>query len=143
MVRFWLDSTPISNTLEVVRGLSPLPPISREDLRLDGYLEYPHAAKLPNRWRYSISTSPSPNQLPSCQQGRQKMMSAWLYRQHFAVFPLNRHYNAMEEYAHVLRRLNANGLVLQPVLSIFSGRRTKRRQACGESGSFPLGHCVS
>ncbi|GFX04610.1 uncharacterized protein TNCV_901381 [Trichonephila clavipes] len=23
----------------------PLPPTSREDLRLDGYLEYPHAAK--------------------------------------------------------------------------------------------------
>ncbi|GFW03384.1 hypothetical protein TNCV_4939171 [Trichonephila clavipes] len=23
----------------------PLPPITREDLRLDGYLEYPHAAK--------------------------------------------------------------------------------------------------
>ncbi|GFT88700.1 hypothetical protein NPIL_170501 [Nephila pilipes] len=42
-----------------------------------------------------------------------------------------------------LRRLNINGLVLQPVMSVFSGRRTKRRQACGESGSFPLGHCAS
>ncbi|GFV06842.1 hypothetical protein TNCV_4157471 [Trichonephila clavipes] len=28
--------------LEVVKGL---PPTTREDLRLDGYLEYPHAAK--------------------------------------------------------------------------------------------------
>ncbi|GFS56716.1 hypothetical protein TNCV_2221571 [Trichonephila clavipes] len=29
----------------VVKGLPPLyPPATREDLRLDGYLEYPHAA---------------------------------------------------------------------------------------------------
>ncbi|GFX16374.1 hypothetical protein TNCV_32481 [Trichonephila clavipes] len=27
------------------RSLTSLPPTSREDLQLDGYLEYPHAAK--------------------------------------------------------------------------------------------------
>ncbi|GFX96248.1 hypothetical protein TNCV_2291361 [Trichonephila clavipes] len=48
-VRFLLDSIPIQRekTLDVVRGLPPLSlqPNTREDLRLDGYLEYPHAAK--------------------------------------------------------------------------------------------------
>ncbi|GFV56045.1 uncharacterized protein TNCV_2266311 [Trichonephila clavipes] len=39
-----LGSTPAlrENTLGVVKGL---PPTSREDLRLDGYLEYLHTAK--------------------------------------------------------------------------------------------------
>ncbi|GFX37776.1 uncharacterized protein TNCV_3116261 [Trichonephila clavipes] len=41
-----LDSTPIlrENSLGMVRE-PPLPPTSREDLPLDGYLEYPHATK--------------------------------------------------------------------------------------------------
>ncbi|GFT00256.1 uncharacterized protein TNCV_2738231 [Trichonephila clavipes] len=43
-VRFWFVSTPIleANTPGVIRSL---PPTSREDLQLDGYLEYPHVTK--------------------------------------------------------------------------------------------------
>ncbi|GFT08529.1 hypothetical protein TNCV_5024291 [Trichonephila clavipes] len=44
----WLVSTLILRPLWVVRGIPPLfpfPPISREDLRLDGYLEYLYAEK--------------------------------------------------------------------------------------------------
>ncbi|GFV29587.1 uncharacterized protein TNCV_329531 [Trichonephila clavipes] len=42
--KIWLVSTPKlkGNTLRVVKGL---PPTSQEDLWLDGYLEYYHAAK--------------------------------------------------------------------------------------------------
>ncbi|GFY30242.1 uncharacterized protein TNCV_3091491 [Trichonephila clavipes] len=47
---FWLGSTPVlgKNTLEGSQGSPtsiPLPPSSQEDLRLDGYLKYPHDAK--------------------------------------------------------------------------------------------------
>ncbi|GFX00054.1 uncharacterized protein TNCV_3080501 [Trichonephila clavipes] len=45
----WLVSTPISreNTWggQGPPTSLPRPPTTREDLRLDGYLEYPHAAK--------------------------------------------------------------------------------------------------
>ncbi|GFW12057.1 uncharacterized protein TNCV_4531221 [Trichonephila clavipes] len=62
----WLVSTPIlrENTLEGRHCPSislPLPPTIRGELRLDGYLEYPHAVKA---WGYSklhLQTSmPSP-----------------------------------------------------------------------------------
>ncbi|GFW73609.1 uncharacterized protein TNCV_1540641 [Trichonephila clavipes] len=49
-ITIWLGSTPIlrKNTLggsqEPPTSL-PLPPATREDLWLDGYLEYPHAMK--------------------------------------------------------------------------------------------------
>ncbi|GFT99735.1 HTH_38 domain-containing protein [Trichonephila clavipes] len=52
----------------------------------------PHPPKLrtpenfPTKWRYSISTSAPFNQSP-------KITLTWVYRQHFAMSPLNRDYN--------------------------------------------------
>ncbi|PRD36099.1 UNVERIFIED_CONTAM: hypothetical protein NCL1_09697 [Trichonephila clavipes] len=68
----WLDSTPIlrENTLEgSQRPLTclPLPPTSREDLRLDGYLEYPHAAKTLYIYKYPCLLWDS-NPVPTAQQ---------------------------------------------------------------------------
>ncbi|GFU12224.1 hypothetical protein TNCV_4600321 [Trichonephila clavipes] len=49
-ITIWLDSTPSlkKNTLDQEPPTSPsLPPTSREDLRIDGYLKYPHALEGP------------------------------------------------------------------------------------------------
>ncbi|GFX73628.1 uncharacterized protein TNCV_1263971 [Trichonephila clavipes] len=67
----WLVSTPIlrENTIEGQRPTASLPllPTSREDLRLDGYLEYPHAAKALYVYRNSCLLRKS-NPAPTTQQ---------------------------------------------------------------------------
>ncbi|GFX87920.1 uncharacterized protein TNCV_4373851 [Trichonephila clavipes] len=69
----WLRSTLIlrKNTLEVVRDLPPLLllPTSRQDLRLDGYLEYPHAAKARHIYKHPClfrDSNPDPTASSQC-----------------------------------------------------------------------------
>ncbi|PRD23500.1 UNVERIFIED_CONTAM: hypothetical protein NCL1_46175, partial [Trichonephila clavipes] len=48
---------------------------------------------LPTRWCYSISTSAPFNQSQKLPTWSPNIAPTCLYRQHFARFPLNRHYN--------------------------------------------------
>ncbi|GFX44201.1 uncharacterized protein TNCV_4119971 [Trichonephila clavipes] len=68
----YLGFTPIlrGNTLGNVQGPTtsyPLPPISREDLLLDGTLEYPHAVKALYIYKHSCLLQNS-NPVPTTQQ---------------------------------------------------------------------------
>ncbi|GFS97693.1 uncharacterized protein TNCV_2558541 [Trichonephila clavipes] len=77
----FLSSTPQrKKTLGVVRGFPPLPPppTSGEDLRLDGYLEYTHAAKALYTYRHPrllwdsnpVPTTPQSVSLTTISDGR-------------------------------------------------------------------------
>ncbi|GFX22733.1 uncharacterized protein TNCV_4838701 [Trichonephila clavipes] len=89
---FWLASTPIMR--ENTRGGQgsptslPLPPTSREGLRLDGYLEYPHAAKALYIYKHLCllrDSSPVPTvqhsaRLTTVPVGRHKLFSSVQFR---------------------------------------------------------------
>ncbi|GFS84796.1 circumsporozoite protein [Trichonephila clavipes] len=80
-----------------------LPPTSREDLRLDGYLEYPHAVKALSTYRHQslprdsnpVPTAPQSASLTTIPVGRQNMAES-------ANAPLNELENEREEYNYIM-----------------------------------------
>ncbi|GFU33074.1 uncharacterized protein TNCV_4156311 [Trichonephila clavipes] len=108
----WLNSTPIlKKTLWRWLGPPnslPLPPTLREDLRFDGYVEYPHAAKTLHIYRHPCLLRDS-NPGPMAQQ------SASLTTIRMDDFPSPKFYNMLTGELRAMADLMCISLTTQKV----------------------------